>query len=476
MQPGLLKWVMVLALGFPMLMIALGEVTFILEKRQHPLRELVEILRNWVLPSLTTVILLQKIIRLPESNFFYRLAETILWLALIYWGLTLINILLFQKAKQGTWRANVPKIFLDLSRTFLVLVGTAVVLSTVWDADLAGLLTALGVGSLVIGLALQDSLGNIFSGITLLFEKPIAIGDWVEIGDIQGQVREITWRSVHIYTLQKHLVIVPNSELAKGSFKNYSGVEPLHGVEIEIKFSVDDPPNKVIEVHKKIALETKGVLKEPPPKVFLTSLDDWFIMYKTVLFVENYVQGIESKHEFQLRMWYASQRYDLTMPYPISIEYHSPPLTAKYSKQKALEVLRKAPGWNLLENSVLEKTYQASRIESFAKGELIIQENQPLKGLFVILEGQAEMSVSDEHHQKVVGYLVEGEIFGENSVLLSGQISDTTITAVEDVEVLIVDLETLQSTMRNFPILVSKLGELMELRRQQIQSIINDIS
>ena len=70
-------------------------------------------------------------------------------------SLTFINQFLFGNAAKDSWRANVPKIFLYLSRTFLVLVGTAIILSTVWEADLAGLLTALGVGSLVIGLALQ---------------------------------------------------------------------------------------------------------------------------------------------------------------------------------------------------------------------------------------------------------------------------------------------------------------------------------
>ncbi len=469
MQQHWLTWSLLLAIGFPLLMIFLGEITLQLERRKNPLTNLLKILRNLILPCTALFILLFQVLQLPQEGILVRASETLLWIALIYFGLTLINQILFEEAQQDTWRSQVPKLLLDLGRTFLVIVGTGIVLANVWDANVGRLLAALGVGSLILGLALQDSLSNIFSGITLLLEQPIKIGDWIELANVRGQVREITWRSVHLYTFQKHLVIVPNSELAKGSFSNYSGVEPLHGVEVEIKFSRDDPPNKVIEVLKKIALETKGVLQEPPPKVFLTSLDDWFLMYKTVLFVKDYVQGIESKHEFQLRMWYASQRYDLTMPYPIAIEYKSPPPTAKYSEQKALEVLRQAPGWESVAPEFLPSIFAQSTVESYSKKEVIVKEGTPLRGLYIILEGEVALSFQDlSGEPKNIAHLFAGEIFGEKASLLSDQTSEITITALADTQVLIVSIEALHATMLRFPALANKLGETMEIRRRQV--------
>ncbi len=469
MQQHWLTWSLVLAIGFPLLMIFLGEITLKLERRKNPLTKLLAILRNLILPCTALFILLFQVLQLPREGIFVRASETLLWIALIYFSLTLINQILFEEAQQDTWRSQVPKLLLDLGRTFLVIVGTGIVLANVWDANVGRLLAALGLGSLILGLALQDSLGNIFSGITLLLEQPIKIGDWIELDNVQGQVREITWRSVHLYTLQKQLVIVPNSELAKGSFSNYSGVEPLHGVEVEIKFSCDDPPNIVIEVLKKIALETKGVLTEPPPKVLLTSLDDWFLMYKTVLFVKDYVQGVESQHEFRLRMWYASQRYGLTMPYPISIEYQSPPPTAKYSKQKTLEVLRQAPGWESVAPEVLPSIFEQSTVESYSKEEVIVKEGTPLRGLYIILEGEVALSFRDSYgHQKNIAHLFAGEVFGEKACLLSEQTSEITTTALADTQVLIVSIKVLHATMLRFPALTNKLGETMELRRRQV--------
>ncbi len=278
-----LPWTWVLVLGFPLSIVLLGEAIVRLERRKKPLVVPLRTLRNFVLPTLALFLLLVKVLQLDSKTTSVRLVETLLWVFIIYTALTAINILLFEEAKPGSWQSQTPKLFLDLSRFFLVLVGTAMVLSTVWKANLAGFLTALGVGSVVIGLALQDSLGNVFSGIALLFERPIAVGDWVQIGDNTGKVIEVTWRSVHLRTWSRDLLVVPNSELAKSKLKNLSRPALLHQEIFEIGFSYDDPPNKVKQVLKQTALETEGVLSEPAPWVYLVTYSDYYISYKVGL-------------------------------------------------------------------------------------------------------------------------------------------------------------------------------------------------
>ena len=83
-----------------------------------------------------------------------------------------------------------------------------VIYSNVWGREVQGALTALGVGSVVIGLALQEPLGNIVSGLMLLFERPLKVGDWVSAEGVTGKVIEINWRSVHILTPTRELRIV----------------------------------------------------------------------------------------------------------------------------------------------------------------------------------------------------------------------------------------------------------------------------
>ena len=109
-------------------------------------------------------------------------------------------------------------------------------------------------GSLVIGLALQDTLKNLFSGILLLFERPFALGDWLQVGETIGKVIKVNWRSVYLQTRDQDSVVIPNSILAQGNFTNYNRPTPLHVERFLFGFSYDDPPNKVIRVLKETAL------------------------------------------------------------------------------------------------------------------------------------------------------------------------------------------------------------------------------
>lgn len=242
LPPNTLGWVLALVLGFPLVMILLGELILRLERRKAQLAAPLEILRQWVLPSLALFIILVEVLRLQRSQVFVRLTETFLWITVIYAALTLLNVILFTGAQQDSWQAKVPQLLRDLGRLVLVGIGAAIVFSTVWGADLGGLLTALGVGSLVLGLALQDSLGNVFSGISLLFEQPIKLGDRIRLGEVQGKVIEINWRSVHILTADIDLMVVPNAELAKGTFTNLSRPTALRGNRLCFSFDYNDPP------------------------------------------------------------------------------------------------------------------------------------------------------------------------------------------------------------------------------------------
>ena len=92
------------------------------------------------------------------------------------------NVALFANARAGSWRERIPKIFIEIARLILVIVGLALLFRLVWGADVGGVFAALGVTSIVIGLALQNAVGGVISGLLLLFEQPFKIGDWLTVG------------------------------------------------------------------------------------------------------------------------------------------------------------------------------------------------------------------------------------------------------------------------------------------------------
>ena len=167
-----------------------------------------------------------------------------------------INTVVFEQASQGSWQSRVPKLLRDLVRLLLVATAGALVFSFVWGRELSGALAALGVTSIVVGLALQEPLGNLFSGLMLLMERPFEVGDNVEVAGASGVVKEINWRSAHIKSARGVVQIVPNSTLNKEIINNYSRPRPVRMEEIEVAFSYDDPPNLVRDGLLEVARNT----------------------------------------------------------------------------------------------------------------------------------------------------------------------------------------------------------------------------
>ena len=145
-----------------------------------------------------------------------------------------------------------PGLMLDLMRLVLVLVASAFVASEIWSVDLGSLLAALGVGSVVIGLALQDTLSGLFSGVSLMSGRFFREGDWIEFGEASGKIVRMDWRSVTIETLDdERLMVIPNSQLAQGVFTVMSSATRVFGQNLYVKFGYGVPPARAMQTPSK---------------------------------------------------------------------------------------------------------------------------------------------------------------------------------------------------------------------------------
>ncbi len=456
--------------GFPFLMLVLNESIVYLQKQGKPLVHTLRILRNLVLPIFVAFIVLTKIIGLDTEQTALRLLQTSLWVSLIHAALSFVNVLLFVEAGGNTWQAQVPKLLRDLTRFFLILIGTAFVLSLVWKTDLGGLLTALGVSSIVIGLALQDTLGNLFSGIALLFGRPFVIGDWLKFGDTVGKVIEINWRAVHLITRDQEMLIVPNSVLAKEVFYNYRRPQPLHGEPMEVGFSYNDPPNKVKRVLRQAALETPGVLSDPEPVIQTTAYADSSINYYIRLYLRDYERVPQIRDAFMTRIWYAAQRHHLTIPFPIRTLIHERPPREELngSNRRVVEELRSLPCFIATRSEILEQLVTNAEFKSFGQGERILYQGQEEVKLHFLLAGQVQMKVLNyANREQEVLTLSKGDFFGATA-LLSQEPSSNSVVALSDVDVMILEIEAMQVIIDRTPQLAREMDEIIEARRKAI--------
>ena len=176
------------------------------------------------------------------------------------------------------------------------------------------------VGAVVIGLALQDTLGNLFAGLAIQIEKPFRVGDWVTMGGQDGIVSEITWRATKMRTKAGNFVVVPNSMLAKDTIINYCQPTRSLRLHVDVGASYDVPPNVVKEVIREALQSAPELSHERSPEVLLVDFGDSSIMYRVRFWVSDFETDERAKDLVRSLIYYAFRRNNITIPYPIQVE------------------------------------------------------------------------------------------------------------------------------------------------------------
>ncbi len=466
------SWGVILLLAFPLLIVLLGEFKDSLARKDSPFVRVVGHLRHQVLPQLVLLLLLTKVFELEQTSTAVRLVETLLYIFIIHATLAFVDTLLFSDRHTTGWRAKVPKLVLDISRAFLVLLGTAVVLSNVWGLELGRLLTALGVGSVVLGLALQDTLGSLFSGFALLSSRQFRIDDWLAVGDIEGKIITMNWRTVTLLTRDQDIIIVPNSELAKSNFLNYSYPYPLHMERVQFDFSFDDAPYKVKIALLEAVRETPGILSDPAPNVALLSYDEFSIKHEVQYFIEHYSEQPKIKDQFMSRIWYLVKRHGITFPTRAHEVFH-------YNPEKNPETSVAEKAHEMLSNmlflhskpKIIQLMAKNASILEFGTGEVMVSEGETDDTLFVLHQGIAREVYTDTlNHPSDINELSQGHFFGVAG-LVRNEPSQVSFIAVTDVTVVAIEEKAVHSLIENYPEFSQEMEQLIARQNREIANI-----
>jgi len=447
-----------------------------LDARSHPLGGTARAFRGLLLPCLLAYLLARWLgwSHAPGQERCaagMRVIESLSWLAGIVVALSFVTNTALMRREGEQYEARYPKLLLDILRLILVLVGACFVISGVWNADLGGLLTAVGISSIVLGLALQNTLDNVMAGIAVLFERPFQVGDWITVGSITGEVLEMNWRSVRVRTRGRDLVVVPNSVIGKETLINLSRPTRVHAESHVLGFSYDDPPNEVKRVLLEVVRATRGVLAEPKPVVRTHAYAAYAIEYQVRFFLDDYLRQMEINDEFMTRVWYAARRNGLTIPFPTQTNYEyrmEPPAPAPTEAPAA--VLARLPLFGPLEPDELEALASTSERLDFGRGERVVQQGEPGDALYVVLAGTALVTLQAEGAEREVARLARGEFFGEMA-LLTGEPRSASVTAVDDLVVLVIHKQALQGVLVRRPPLVQEMAEIVEVRRQGLRAV-----
>ncbi len=396
---GWFTWGLVLFIGLPLFVILLGEASQALRhSRFAAYQKPLDLFRGSALFLLFISILLQRVMELPPNHMAVMVVDTVLWIAVLNASLALANSLIFD-TRNLRRTVQTPKLLVDLGQLFLVAVGAAIIVSYVWKVDLTGLIAALGVGSVVVGLALQDTLGNVFSGLTMLSSSTFRVGSWIKVGEIEGQVRSISMRSVTLALADGSLMDISNSAITKEKVVVLGAAHAWSTVGVEVKIDQEFAPEKVREVFLQAARAVPGVLEQPAPAFSIKSYEGGDIVYKISLNVSEYGQRAGAASEFLSFLWYVAAREGLRLrppeptspfrlPLPLEQGGQSPAMAPTVSLADQLE----AAGTFQVKRPLLELLARDARMERYRKGELLLDRSRRVHHAFVVKTGTAQVS------------------------------------------------------------------------------------
>ncbi len=188
--------------------------------------------------------------------------------------------------------------------------------------EIGPFLAGLGIAGLAVALALQDSLGNFFSGLYILADKPVKQEEWILLeGGEEGRIDKIGWRSTRLRTRENNHVVIPNSKLAQSVITNYHAPNRVSTLLVELGVSYNDEPDKVTKALN-VAVEnakkkTEILIKEEKPIIRLLSFDDFSIKYRIRTKINDYSNYILVKDLINREIFKEFKKKKITIPYPI---------------------------------------------------------------------------------------------------------------------------------------------------------------
>ncbi len=463
-------WGIATILLVPILIVLLNEATERLERRDHFLANLFAFSRDVILPFFALFFVMRNVVQLDELSFVMRMVASVFW--------ALIIVLIFRFSRSLTikseddeedWFDNIPPLFLRLPPYLLMGYVAYHVVQNIWQIPVSELATTLGLGSVVIAFALQDTLSNLVSGLLLIIGRPFKPGEWIHIGGTEGKVISVNWRYTSIQTRNGDLVIIPNGFIAGESIENHHRPDPVTRVTQAIDVAYVNPPNKVKAMLMETMLETPGILADPQPEVAVTRIDDPLMGYECRYWIADFENKPAIHNAFMTRIWYAAKRHDVPFPSPAYDLFHyDGPTVSKEGEittDHLAELLQPLPLFSDLDSRNLKRLSLASTLYNFAADDVVVETGGREHGFYVVLNGQFDLYAKDmDNDLHKIGSLGQGGFFGEHGLFGSPE-SQLRVVAVGDADAMVIEHGSIINLLNRNPRLADSINLIITERR-----------
>jgi small-conductance mechanosensitive channel/CRP-like cAMP-binding protein len=346
-----------------------------------------------------------------------------LWAAWLMVGI-LRSVLVFER------RPREGKLLQDILAGLIYLAAIFGIIANVFNLPVQGLLATSGAIAIILGLALQSSLSDVFSGLVLSFSRPYRLDDWIRLdGGTEGQVVELNWRATHILTSQRDLAIVPNSMIAKSKIVNVSSPSRTHGMSVTVQLDARTPPSTGIAMLRQAVLNARSILAFPEPSIVVKSMNAAAVAYEVSFFVENLNAASATQNElFELIHRHLASA-DVALAAPEGQPFTGPQEAAREPKSEPERLLEQVPIFTSL--TPAERTALTVKLKRrhYERGDTLLQPGTVLESLFLIAAGVLSVAVQEGGGELEKLRLGPGDHFGEMG-LLTGHATLARITAL----------------------------------------------
>lgn len=398
-----------------------------------------------------------------SEPFLTHLASVVILLG-AFPAVRVLNHLLWARGTDKGKPQEAPRVLADTTAILVFILVVLAVLQVLYQVKVPGLLAGSGIVAIILGLAMQDLLGNIFGGLAIQLEKPYKPGDWLQIDGTDARVVEITWRSTRLVTNDDILIDVPNSAIVKGRITNFQQPSRLHALHVFLGLHYSIPPERAQAVLREAAATARGVLRTHEPRIRVHEFADSAIVYDIKFWISDHREATRIKSEVRAHAWYAVRRAKMEIPFPIvtlnksTVEDPTTPARAT-----AAAVIQNHEIFRHFKPEHIARIVDNSPVNLYAKRERVVKQGDTGGSMFVVLSGTLEVRITKDSERTVVANLKSGDCFGEYS-LLSGEPRSATVMALEELELLEITHRTIQPLIHENPEVLNRLSELLAKR------------
>ncbi|MCA9577721.1 MAG: mechanosensitive ion channel family protein [Polyangiales bacterium] len=394
-------------------------------------------------------------------------------------GVGLVSVVVFEGLVRRV-RPNIPRIVPDVLTTIAGLVALMRASSHL-GLDLSGIIATSAVLTAVIGLSLQDTLGNILGGLALQMDGSIEVGDWVKIGDLSGRVSEIRWRYTAIETRNWETVIFPNSMLTRGQVMvlgKRSGQPEQWRRWVYFHVDFRHAPTDVIAVVTQalLAQPIRNVAATPAPNCIAMDFDQSSTKYAVRYWLTDLAVDDPTDSEIRTRIFFALARAKMSPAIPAQTvfvtEHDEERAQAKREAdfERRVKALQGVTIFRDLSDEERSALAESLHRAPFAAGETMTREGATAHHLYILVRGEVSVRVGGIEQTNEVAQLRAGAFFGEMA-LLTGEKRRATCIALSDVDCYRLDWGAFRGLLERHPELAEQVAAVLVERQADLEAV-----